>query len=100
MFRNQGTWVKRGTIPDFAKTGSDRRCRRLTQSCRGQIGWNILWLATLTMTYRHTYDQLVRFFSRVRAALAGHDYVSLDQLMSVLLAGLMSFNVKSLFIAF
>ena len=40
----------------------------------------------------HTHDKIDRFFSRVKAAIAGRDYNTVDELFKILGVGLPSFN--------
>jgi hypothetical protein len=40
----------------------------------------------------HTHDKIDRFFSRVKVALSGRDYWTVDQIIQHLTDGLPSFN--------
>ena len=42
----------------------------------------------------HTHDEIDRFFSRLRVAIAGRNYYTVDGLMKLILDGLPGFNVR------
>ena len=52
-----------------------------------------LWSITLCfLLVGHTHDAIDRFFSRVKVALAGHDYYTMQQMIALLTQGLPGFR--------
>ena len=68
------------------------------------VAWVVIWLLcvladtpmwSVLMTYLlvgHTHDKIDRFFSRVKAAVAGRDYYTMYELFKILGEGLPGFN--------
>ena len=53
--------------------------------------WSILLVCLIV---GHTHDDLDRFFSRLKVALAGHDFYTVAAMCEVLMTNLLGFDVK------
>ena len=56
----------------------------------------VLWgLLLVCLLVGHTHDDIDRMFSRIKVALAGHDYFTVIEMLNIMTAGLPGFNLKT-----
>ena len=92
-------------IPEELYLGADNT----PKETKNNIGcWWCMWLLcimlinnlplhSIMMMYLlvgHTHDDIDRFFSRLRVAIAGRDYYTVSQLMKIITDGLPGFNLR------
>ena len=88
-------------LPEELSIGADNTVKETKNSF---VAWAVIWLLcvladtpmwSVLMTYLlvgHTHDKIDRFFSRVKAAVAGRDYYTMYELFELLGNGLPAFN--------
>ena len=56
----------------------------------------VLWgLLLVCLLVGHTHDDIDRMFSRIKVALAGHDYFTVIEMLNLMTAGLPGFDLKT-----
>lgn len=98
-----GVAMREGRLPEELIIGTDNTAEETKNHF---LCWFCMWLLCVLagtplwshllccLPVAHTHDEIDRFFSRVKVALAGHDYYTVAQMLEIVPTGLPGFHVQ------